>query len=191
MSVAAAVDGQMPAGTSGATCRHHGRCRGNVGLREGNMYVTAVPARTRAIRRDGAGIQHLASLDADLPARRTVGVKLAAVDENARGHRDRARVANAPRSDMRWPSVDAAGRFNVNPIRSNQGDGAALQSTAYRDVRRLDPQRTDRDHILCDHRGAGGLDREAACQVLRTYYQRVLTASIVADARYYGTAGTG
>src|SRR5439155_12202861 len=106
MSVAATVDGQMPAWTSRAAGRHHGRGRRNVGIREGDVYLAAVPAQSGAIRGDGAGVQYFASLDADLPAHRTVGVELAAVDENARSHRDRVRVANAPRSDMRWPGVN-------------------------------------------------------------------------------------
>src|SRR6266851_4586900 len=135
MSVAATVHSQMPAGTGRAAGRHYGRGRGNVGIREGDVHLAATATRTGAVRRDGAGVQYLASLNADLPAGRTVGVKLPAVDEHARSHRDRARVANAPRSDMRWPGVDASGGVYDDPIRSCQGHAAALQGTAYRDVR--------------------------------------------------------
>src|SRR5260370_36284501 len=86
----AAIDGQMPAQAARAAGRNDSRCRGDIRTGERDVYLAAVGARIRAVRRDGAGVEDFASLDIDLPAGWAVGVKLAAVDEHARGHSDTA-----------------------------------------------------------------------------------------------------
>src|SRR5437868_6100432 len=84
------VNRHLPARTRATAGRHHGRSRGHIRIREGDLHVAAaaVSAGPGPVRCYGTGVQDLAGLNIDLPTARTVGMKLPRVDQYVRSHID-------------------------------------------------------------------------------------------------------